>query len=75
MKNLSNFELPLWLNCNQIDSFMKYGWNTIVLGKVSYLRHFVQNLLGVKVHTSCKISKFCQQFGAKTTHVDRIYGI
>ena len=25
--------------------------------KIRHLRHFIQNLLGVKVHTSCKISK------------------
>ena len=40
---------------------IKYGWNTIAWAKNRYLRHFIQNLLGVKVHTSCKISKFCQK--------------
>ena len=47
---------------------IKYGWSTIVLAKIRYLRHFVQNLLGVKVHTSYKISKF-------QTHIDKIFGI
>ena len=32
----------------------------LLLGWKSGMRHFVQNLLGVKVHVSCKISKFCQ---------------
>ena len=45
---------------------IKYGWSTIVLAKIRYLRHFVQNLLGVKVHTSYKISKF-------QTHIDKIF--
>ena len=47
---------------------IKYGWSTIVLAKIRYLRHFVQNLLGVKVHTSYKISKF-------QTHIDKIFVI
>ena len=49
---------------------IKYGWNTIVWAPMRHQRHFVQNLLGVKVHTSCKIPKFWQHFGAKKTHVD-----
>ena len=70
MTILINFELLLWLNCYQVDIKVaiskKYGWNTIVWVKIRYLRHFVQNLLGVKVHTSCKISKFCQHWGHKS---------
>ena len=62
---LSNFELPLQLKCYEIDIkvviSIKYGWNTIVWAKIRHLRHFVQNLLGVKVLTSNKISKFCWQ--------------
>ena len=54
---------------------IKYGWSTIVWAKIRHLRHFVQSLLGVKVHTSCKISKFCRLFGATKTHVDKIFGI
>ena len=34
-----------------------------------------QNLLGIKVHTSCKISKFCRYFEAKKIHLDKIFGI
>ena len=37
---------------------IKYEWNTIMIG----LRNQVQNLLTVKIHTSCKISKFCEYF-------------
>ena len=77
MKNLSNFELPLWLNCNQmaikVVISIKYGWNTIGWAKIRHLRHFVQDLLGAKVHTSCRISKFCRNFGATKTH--KIFGI
>ena len=56
MKFLSNFELPLWLTCNQIDIkkviSIKYGWNTIAWEKIRQMRHFVQNLLVAKVYTS-----------------------
>ena len=62
-KILSTLELPLWLNFNQMDIkvfiSLKYEWNTIVWVKIRHLRHFTQNLLDVKVHTSCKVSKFC----------------
>ena len=47
----------------------------ILLFRQKHLQHFVQNLLGVKVHTSYKISKFFQLFGATKTHVDKIFGI
>ena len=77
MKILRNFELQSWLNCNQMDIkvviSIKYGWNSIVWAKIRHLRHFFQNLLGVKVHSSCKISKFCQEFGATKTYVDKIF--
>ena len=46
-----------------------YNMGTIVWAKIC------ENLLGVKVHTSCKISKFCQYFGATKTHIDKIFGI
>ena len=80
MKILSKSELPLWLNCNQMDIkvviSIKYGWNTIVLRKIRHLRHLVQNLLAVKVHTTCKISEFCWHFKATKTHMERkIFGI
>ena len=78
LKFLSKFELQLWFNCNQMDIkmvvFIKCGRNTAACIKIRHLRHFVQNLLGVKVHTSCKISKFCQHFGATKTHVGKFFG-
>ena len=37
--------------------------------------HFVQNLLGVKVHASYSILKVFQHFGATKTHVGKIFGI
>ena len=43
--------------------------------KSGILRHFVQNLLGVKVHASGKILKFCQPFGATKTHVSKLFRI
>ena len=43
--------------------------------KIRHLRHYVQNLLGVKVYTSYKISKFSQLFGATKNHVGKIFGI
>ena len=62
MTILINFELPLCLNCYHVDIKVaiskKYGWNTIVWAKIRHLRHFVQNLLGAKFHTSSKIRKF-----------------
>ena len=33
---------------------IKYRWNTIAWGRIM---HLGQDLLGVKIHTSCKISK------------------
>ena len=41
MKILSNFELPLWLNCNKmyikVVISIKYGWNTIVWATKTYV--------------------------------------
>ena len=38
LKFLSNFQLPLWLSCSQIDIkvviSIKYGWNTIAWAKL-----------------------------------------
>ena len=63
-------------NTNQMGTkviiSIKYGWNTIVWAKIMHLRCFCQNLLVVKVHTSFKISKFCQNFGATKAHVDKV---
>ena len=71
--------LPLWFNCNQMDMevviFIKYGCNTIVWAKIRHLRHFIQNVLGAKVHANCKILKFCQHFETTKTHVGIIFGI
>ena len=79
MKIISNFELWLCLNCNQIDIkvviSIKYGWNNIVWTKIRHLKHFVQYLLGAKAHTICKILKLCQHFMATKTHMDKIFGI
>ena len=76
---LSKLELPIRFNCNQMDMevviSIKYGWNTIVWGKIRHLRHFVQNVLGVKVHASYKIIKFCRHIGASKTHLGKIFGI
>ena len=41
----------------KVITSIKYGWNTIVWVKIRHMRHFVLNLLGVKVYASCKISK------------------
>ena len=38
---------------------VKYGWNTMAWGKTMDQEHKIKNLLGVKIHTSCKISNFC----------------
>ena len=79
MKILSHFEQPLWLNCSQMDIkkviSIKCRWNTVVWVKIGHLKHFTQNLLGVKVHISCKISKFCWHFEATKTHVCKIFGV
>ena len=76
---LSKLELPIWFSCNQMDMevviSIKYGWNTIVWGKNRHLRHFVQNLSGVKVHANCKILKFCRNFGVTKTHVGKVFEI
>ena len=48
---------------------IKYGWNIIVWAKIRHLRHFAQNLLGVKVHASCKILNFCWHFWVTKTHI------
>ena len=73
MKILSNFELPLWLTCNKIDMkvviSIKYMWNTFIWAKIRQMTHFVQDLLGFKIHTSCKILKLCQHFGVTKNHV------
>ena len=54
LKFLSNFELLLWLSCNQIDVevviSIRYGWNAITWAKIIRLGQFIQNLLGVKIH-------------------------
>ena len=78
MKILSNSELPLWLNCNQMDIKVIISKGGILLfgkKKNRHLRHFTQNLLCVKVHTNCKISKFCQHFGATKTQMYKYFGI
>ena len=54
---------------------IKYGWNTIAWAKIMHLGHEVQNLLGVNIHTSCKISKYCQHFRDTKTHMGKIFGI
>ena len=75
MKILSNFELPLWLTCNKIDMkvviSIKYRWNTFIWAKIRQMTHFVQDLLGVKIHTSCKILKLCQHFGVTKNNVGK----
>ena len=42
-KRLSNFELPWWVNCSQIDKkeviYINYEWNTISWVKIIYLGH------------------------------------
>lgn len=49
--------------------FRKYEWNTNAWAKFMYLRHVIENLLGLKIHTKGKIAKFCQYFrGTKNPH-------
>ena len=43
--------------------------------KSGILSHQVQNLLGAKAHTNCKISKSCQHSGGTKTHMGKIFGI
>ena len=79
MKIWSNFDQPLRLNCDQMGIKVvipiKYVLNNIVWIKIRHLRHFVQNLVGVKVQSSCKISKFCYLFEATKTHINKMFGI
>ena len=76
---LSNFELPLCLTCIQMDIKMiisiKYQWNTIVWAKIKHLRHFFENFLVAKAHTSCKFLKLCCHFWATKIHIDKIFPI
>ena len=53
---------------------IKYGWN-VASERIRHLRLLVQNSLGERVHTSCKISNFYRHFAATKTHVDKIFGI
>ena len=48
---------------------IKYGWNTIAWGRIM---HLGQDLLGVKIHTSCKISKL---FRGTKSRIGKIFGI
>ena len=48
---------------------IEYQSNAIVWPKSRHPRHFLQNLLGMKVHASCKILKFCRHLGATRIHV------
>ena len=79
LKFLGKLEIPSWFNCNKMDKkvviSIKHGWNTIVWTKIRNLRQFVKNLLGVKVHASFRILKFCRHFGVTKTHVGKIFGI
>ena len=72
LKFLGKLEISSWFNCNKMDkkvvTSIKHGWNTIVWTKIRNLRQFVKNLLGVKVHASFKILKFCRHFGVTKTH-------
>ena len=54
---------------------IKCGQNTIVWGKISHLRYFVQNLSSVKVNSDWKISEICRQFRAAKSQIDKIFGI
>ena len=68
----------LWFNCDQMDTKVVISINMgeiLLFRRKSGIRHFFQNLLGVKIHTSCKILKFCQHFRARKTHVGNIFGI
>ena len=76
---MSNFELPLCLICIQIDIkvtiSIKYQCNTIVWAKIKHLRHFFENFLVAKAHTSCKFLKLCWHFWATKIHMDKIFPI
>ena len=75
----NQFWAMILFTCNQIDInvviSIKYEWNTVVWEKIRHLKYFIQNLLGVKVHTSCKMLKLCWHFGATKTHMDKIFEI
>ena len=62
------------MGLNEVIS-IKYGWNTIPWNKIIIPGHLVQDLLHVKIHTSCKISKFCQDFRGTKMHMGKIFGI
>ena len=47
---------------------IEHGWNSIAWTKIRHPRHFLQNLLGVKVLPSYKILKFCRHLGATRIH-------
>ena len=59
---------------NEVIS-IKYGWNTIVWTKIMYPGQ-VQDLLDIKIRTSCKTSNFCWYFRGTTTHkMSKVLGI
>ena len=70
MKILTNFELPLWLNCSQINIkvviFIKYGWITIVWAQIINLRHFVLKIYQVsKAISAAKSRNFVGNLGSQ----------
>ena len=54
---------------------IKYGWNTIAWVRIMHLRHYAQDLLVVKIHTSSKISKFCCHCRGTESDMGEILGI
>ena len=55
--------------------FIKYGRNTITWADIMHLKHEVQDLWSVKIHTRCKISKFCRNFRATKTYMGKFLGV
>lgn len=53
----------------------KSGRNIIIWVKIKHIGHSVENLSGVKVHTSCKFLKLCCHFWATKIHMDKIFPI